>query len=43
MSLGVLNNVNAIYATNNLNKTSSSLSKVLNEFVFWIEDQLRLR
>jgi len=31
MSLGVLNNVNAIYATNNLNKTSSSLSKVLNE------------
>jgi flagellin len=31
MSLGVLNNLNAIYATNNLNNTSSSLSKVLNE------------
>jgi flagellin len=31
MSLGVLNNINASYAENNLNKTSSSLSKVLNE------------
>jgi len=31
MSLGVLNNVNATYAENNLNKTSNSLSKVLNQ------------
>lgn len=31
MSLGVLNNINAIYATNNLNKTSSSLSTVLQQ------------
>jgi flagellin len=31
MSLGVLNNINAIYAENNLNNTSSSLSKVLNQ------------
>jgi len=31
MSLGVLNNLSAIYAENHLNNTSSSLSKVLNE------------
>ncbi|MDR3727738.1 MAG: flagellin [Terracidiphilus sp.] len=31
MSLGVLNNINAVYATNNLNNTSSSLSKVLQQ------------
>jgi flagellin len=31
MSLGVLNNINAIYAESNLNKTSSSLSTVLNQ------------
>jgi flagellin len=31
MSLGVLNNINAIYASNNLNKTSSSLSTVLQQ------------
>jgi flagellin len=31
MSLGVLNNINAVYAENNLNNTSNSLSKVLNE------------
>jgi flagellin len=31
MSLGVLNNLNAIYAENNLNNSNSSLSKVLNE------------
>jgi flagellin len=31
MSLGVLNNINAIYATNNLNSTSNSLSTVLQQ------------
>jgi flagellin len=31
MSLGVLNNLNATYAESNLNKTSSSLSKVLQQ------------
>jgi len=31
MSLSVLNNLSAIYAENNLNKTSTSLSKVLSE------------
>jgi flagellin len=31
MSLGVLNNLNAVYAENNLNNTSNSLSKVLNQ------------
>ena len=31
MSLGVLNNINAIYAQNNLNNTSNSLSKVLQQ------------
>ena len=31
MSLGVLNNLNAIYAANNLNNTSSSLSNVLQQ------------
>ncbi|MDR3724770.1 MAG: flagellin [Terracidiphilus sp.] len=31
MSLGVLNNVNATYAANNLNNTSNSLSKVLQQ------------
>jgi flagellin len=31
MSLGVLNNLNAIYAENNLNSTSANLSKVLNQ------------
>jgi flagellin len=31
MSLGVLNNLNAIYAANNLNNTSSSLSTVLSQ------------
>jgi hypothetical protein len=31
MSLGVLNNLNAIYAENNLNNTSNSLSKVLQQ------------
>jgi len=31
MSLGVLNNINAISAENNLNNTSTSLSKVLNQ------------
>jgi flagellin len=31
MSLGVLNNLNAIYATNSLNSTSNSLSKVLQQ------------
>jgi flagellin len=31
MSLGVLNNINAVYAANNLNNTGNSLSKVLNE------------
>ena len=31
MSLGVLNNINAIYAENNLNNTSNSLSTVLNQ------------
>jgi flagellin len=31
MSLGVLNNINAIYAENNLNNTSSSLSTVLQQ------------
>jgi flagellin len=31
MSLGVLNNLNAIYAENNLNSTSTSLSKVLQQ------------
>lgn len=31
MSLSVLNNVNATYATNNLNKTSNSLSTVLQQ------------
>jgi flagellin len=31
MSLGVLNNLNAISAQNNLNNTSNSLSKVLNQ------------
>lgn len=31
MSLGVLNNLNAIYAENNLNSTNSSLSKTLQQ------------
>ena len=31
MSLGVLNNLNAIYATNNLNNTNSALSKTLQQ------------
>jgi flagellin len=31
MSLGVLNNINAVYAENNLSNTSSSLSKVLQQ------------
>ena len=31
MSLGVLNNMNATYAENNLSNTSTSLSKVLNQ------------
>ena len=31
MSLGVLNNINATYAANNLNNTSSSLSKTLQQ------------
>jgi flagellin len=31
MSLGVLNNINAIYAENNLNNTSSSLSSTLQQ------------
>src|ERR1017187_3588550 len=31
MSLGVLNNINAVYAENNLNNTSNSLSKTLQE------------
>jgi len=31
MSLGVLNNLNALYAENNLNNTSNSLSTVLNQ------------
>ena len=31
MSLGVLNNLNAIYAENNLNNTNNSLSKVLQQ------------
>jgi len=31
MSLGVLNNINAIYASNNLNNTSDSLSKTLQQ------------
>ena len=31
MSLGVLNNLNAIYAENNLNNSNTSLSKVLNQ------------
>ena len=31
MSLGVLNNINAIYATNSLNNTSNSLSNVLQQ------------
>jgi flagellin len=31
MSLGVLNNLNAVYAENNLNNTSSSLSTVLQQ------------
>jgi flagellin len=31
MSLGVLNNINAIYAENNLNNTSSSLTTVLQQ------------
>lgn len=31
MSLGVLNNLNAIYATNNLNKTNTALSKTLQQ------------
>jgi flagellin len=31
MSLGVLNNLNAIYATNNLNNTNNSLSKTLQQ------------
>src|ERR1035438_2012593 len=31
MSLGVLNNLNAMYAENNLNNTSNSLSNVLNQ------------
>ena len=31
VSLGVLNNLNAIYAENNLNNSSNSLSKVLSE------------
>jgi flagellin len=31
MSLGVLNNINAIYAENNLNNTSNSLSTVLQQ------------
>lgn len=31
MSLGVLNNLNAIYAENNLNNTSNSLSKTLQQ------------
>jgi flagellin len=31
MSLGVLNNLNSIYAENSLNNTSNSLSKVLNQ------------
>ena len=31
MSLGVLNNLNAIYATNNLNNTNAALSKTLQQ------------
>ena len=31
MSLGVLNNIAAIYAQNNLNQTQSSLQDTLNE------------
>jgi len=31
MSLGVLNNISATYATNNLNNTSNSLSRVLQQ------------
>jgi flagellin-like hook-associated protein FlgL len=34
MSLGVLNNLNAISAENNLNNTSNSLSKVLGQLSF---------
>ncbi len=31
MSLGVLNNITSVYAENNLNNTSNSLSKVLSQ------------
>ena len=31
MALGVLNNLSAIYAENNLNNTNSSLQKVLQQ------------
>ena len=41
MPLGVLNNISAVYAENNLNKTQSSLQNVLNAIVFGVEDQLR--
>ena len=43
MSLGVLNNLSAIYAENNLNNTNNSLRTRAAAVVFRIEDQLRRR
>ena len=41
MSLGVLNNLSAIYAENNLNNSNNSLSDRTAAVIFRIEDQLR--
>ena len=43
MSLGVLNNIAAIYAENNLNQTQSSLQTTLTAVVVRIPDQQRGR
>jgi hypothetical protein len=41
MSLGVLNNLSAMYAENNLNNTTNSLNDSPAAVVFRVEDQLR--
>ena len=41
MSLGVLNNLSAVYAENSLNNTNNSLSKTLQQLSSGSQDQLR--
>ena len=43
MSLGVLNNLSAVYAENNLNNTNNSLTNRAAAVVLRLEDQLRRR